>query len=104
MMIRRCVVVLAVMGSFAGACATPGLPYGSSVRAAQHAQAAAPKKPTGAVEGLDSQEAAIITRTYHRSLAPKGERSSDEGVILVSPQSSSGRAATPLAPSVPSER
>ncbi len=96
-------VAIVVLGSLAGACATPTLPYGSSVRSAKHAQTAAPKKPTGAVEGLDSQEAAIIARSYHTSLAPKGEKAADDNVIMISPASSSGRPAQPLAPSVPKQ-
>ena len=100
---RRVAILLALMGSLAGACVTHP-PLGGSVRAALHAQAAAPKKPTGSVEGLDSQEAAIIARSYHKSLAPKGEAAPSENVILVAPQSSSGRQAQPLAPSVPKER
>jgi hypothetical protein len=79
--------------------------YGESYRAALRAQAAPAKKHTNAVEGLDSQEAAIVARTYHRSLAPKDVKpTAEDNVILVAPTNSSGTRAAPLAPSVPSER
>ena len=77
---------------------------GESVRAALRAQAAPAKKHTNAVEGLDSQEAAIIARTYHQSLAPKGEKAPDENVILVAPTPAGGARPQALAPSVPNER
>jgi hypothetical protein len=96
-------LALAMMASGGGGCShTTG--YGESVRAALRAQAAPPKKPTGSVEGLDSQEAAIVDRTYHRSLAPKDAKPSPyDEVILVGPTNASGTrgAPPPLAPSVP---
>lgn len=84
-------------------CSTP-TGHGESLRAAMRAQTASPpKKQTGAIEGLDSQEAAIIADSYRRSLAPKGEKVADDSVILVAPSSASARQ-QPLAPSVPKER
>ena len=78
--------------------------HGESVRAALRAQAAPAKKHSNAIEGLDSQEAAIIARSYQRSLAPKGEKGPDENVIFVAPTSAGGARPQALAPSVPNER
>ncbi len=97
-------LALAVMASVGGSCSHDA-GYGESFRAALRAQAAPAKKRTNAVEGLDSQEAAIVARTYHKSLAPKDVKpAANDEVILVAPTNSSGTRAAPLAPSVPSER
>lgn len=98
-------LAIVIVASASGGCTHP-TGHGESTRAALRAQAAPAKKHTNAVEGLDSQEAAIVARTYHRSLAPKDEKASPEdNVILVGPTSSSGMPQTPpLAPSVPRER
>jgi tRNA/tmRNA/rRNA uracil-C5-methylase (TrmA/RlmC/RlmD family) len=78
--------------------------HGTAVRAVQHGQAAVPAaKRTNAIEGLDSQEAAIIADSYRRSLAPKGEKVEEEPVIFVAPPQR-GMARQALAPSVPKER
>jgi len=95
-------LALAVAAAIGSGCGH-GNGHGESVRAALRAQAAPAKKHTNAVEGLDSQEAAIIARSYHRTLAPKGEKGPDESVILVAPTPAGGRPQA-LAPSVPNER
>jgi hypothetical protein len=56
--------------------------------------------PASAVSGLDSQEAAIISDGFRASLAPKGQKATEEPVILYSPQTRDRL--QPLAPSVPS--
>jgi hypothetical protein len=97
-------LALVVIASVGSGC-SHGNGHGESVRTALRTQAAPAKKRTNTVEGLDSQEAAIVARTYHKSLAPKDEKPSNEDeVILVGPSNTSGMKAAPLAPSVPRER
>jgi hypothetical protein len=96
-------LALAVVASVGSGC-SHGNGHGESVQAALRAQAAPAKKRTNAVEGLDSQEAAIVARSYHKSLAPKDVKASPyDEVILVGPTNASGTrgAPPPLAPSVP---
>ena len=80
---------------------THGLAY-----SAAFAQQAPPRaKVTGPVSGLDSQEAAIISASYRRSLAPKDTQAKEEPILLVAPPSSQGVGfGMKLAPSVPSEK
>ncbi len=59
------------------------------------------KAPAEAVTGLDAQEAAIISDSYRRGLAPKGGTARQESIILMAPPSSN-QPYTP-APSVPKE-
>jgi hypothetical protein len=54
------------------------------------------------VDGLDSQEAAIISETYRTSLAPKDAKPKDEPILIVAPPSRDAPAK--LMPSVPQER
>lgn len=72
-----------------------------AVFAAQRAPARA-GPPQGPVEGLDSQEAAIISDSYRNSLARKTEKVDEQPLLLVAPPSRD-RAAPALAPSVPKE-
>jgi hypothetical protein len=38
--------------------------------------------PAGMVQGLDSQEAAIVSKTYRRNLAPRDEEAASRGQML----------------------
>lgn len=59
-------------------------------------------KPTPAVTGLDSQEAAIVSGAYRAGLAPKGQKGAEQPVLLLAP--SARERPQPLAPSVPGEK
>jgi hypothetical protein len=78
--------------------------YGRSNTAAFAVQSPAPKeKITGPVSGLDSQEAAIIARSYRGSLVPKvpvRTQYGDQPVLVVSPQAGDSGPRLPP-PSVP---
>ncbi len=77
--------------------------YASSYDAAFRVQAPAPAGgPARATTGLDSQEAAIVSDSYRKSLAPKDAKTTDQPVLYVAPPSRDY--AQPLAPSVPKER
>ena len=79
--------------------------YGESSSAAFGRQSPAKAKITGPVSGLDSQEAAIISASYLRSLAPKTVQPKEEPILLVAPPAQGvGYGMTKLAPSVPSEK
>jgi hypothetical protein len=57
---------------------------------------------TAPVSGLDSQEAAVISGAYLRSLAPKNAQVNEEPMLLVAPPAQGGGyGSTKLAPSVP---
>ncbi len=57
-----------------------------------------------AVSGLDSEEAAIIAKSYRRSLDPKGQKMDQRPQVMLLQQDERGRTqANPLAPSVPKE-
>ncbi len=79
--------------------------YGNSYDPTFAAQRARKDKPPAvAVNGLDSQEAAIISERYRVTLAPKGQRAplGEEPVIMMAPPSR--ERPEQLAPSVPKER
>ena len=65
--------------------------------AAQHVRDA--RAPATAVAGLDAQEAAIISQTYRRDLAPKGAKVEDQSMVILAPPSRDNMQALP--PSVP---
>jgi len=80
--------------------------HGQSYSAAFGQQTPHLEKVTGPVRGLDSQEAAIISSAYRRSLAPKAANvKEEEPILLVAPPSQqAGGYGMKLAPSVPSEK
>jgi hypothetical protein len=97
--------LLAAAALGASACATQEhliQNYGDSNRGAFAAQrqrtSAEPAQP---VTGLDAQEAAIISDTYRKSLAPKGQAVPQEPVMVLNPTGPDARYVPP--PSVPKE-
>lgn len=98
------VVAAVAMAAVLGACAGDRhltKAHGESAEAAFKAQRASPvPSPTPPVTDLDSQEAAIISGSYRRGLAPKGANVEEEPVIFVAPQKATQRAPPPP-PSVP---
>ena len=70
---------------------------GRATREALERQAVDPKageKPH-ALKGLDSQEAAVVSTTYRRSLTPKQSGNPEDTVLVVQPQGSQGAAYVP---------
>lgn len=60
------------------------------------------KLPPKSLNGLDSQEAAIIAGSYRRGLAPKADVGSQAPqLLMVSPNHNGGSDSAALAPSVP---
>jgi hypothetical protein len=57
-----------------------------------------------AIQGLDSQEAAIISRSYRRSLSPKDQPQVDRPQLLTYSAQTGLREANVPPPSVPNER
>jgi hypothetical protein len=77
--------------------------YGASYHAAFATQAPdRPQGPARAIQGLDSQEAWIISETYRQSLGPKDTKPKDQPVLMVAPPTLE-RPQLPM-PSVPKER
>ena len=100
-------IVVLVAGAFGcGARAHITPTQGQSYSAVFKEQGPAKAKVTGPVSGLDSQEAAIISTSYLRSLAPKNAQQKEEPILLVSPPSQGGGYGgnMKLAPSVPPEK
>jgi hypothetical protein len=59
-------------------------------------------KPPKSINGLDSQEAAIIAGSYRKGLAPKVDVAPNSGqLLMVNPNANGGSQAAVLAPSVP---
>jgi hypothetical protein len=84
---------------------TPG--FGESYRAALDRQAIRePGTFAQPVTGLDSQEAAIISETYRRSLAPKQRQGEalEEPLIYVAPPDNRMNKANMPPPSVPQDQ
>jgi hypothetical protein len=76
--------------------------YGESYAAVFSEQAPPRPKTVGPVSGLDSQEAAIISGSYRKSIAPKDTQVKDQPVLIVAPPTQQGGyGMTTLAPSVP---
>ncbi|MGC4122021.1 MAG: hypothetical protein QM765_47065 [Myxococcales bacterium] len=100
-------VGLGALAASLGGCAGPehlgSGTTGAATRAVATLQAVRPpsKVAAKAATGLDSQEAAIISEAYRRSLAPKGAAVDEPSVLFVAPNSAKaqGRALPP--PSVP---
>ncbi len=98
---------IVLVASLAGCARTRITPtHGQAYSAAFAQQAPAKAKATGPVTGLDSQEAAIISASYRRSLAAKGAQPREEPQILLvaPPTPGAGYGGMKLAPSVPSEK
>ncbi len=112
-MLRPTCFIAALLGTAALACGARQHmteTQAASYRAAFSRQpvAIAQKGPAAPATGLDSQEAALISDAYRRSLLPKTikqpQQITEEPIILVTPPSTSSRYGTmPLAPSVPKE-
>jgi hypothetical protein len=80
--------------------------FGTSYRATLARQQAVETPPFRVAEkGLDAQEAAIISGSYRRSLAPPqaGSQREEPEVILVQQPQRGGQQRAPLAPSVPKD-
>jgi hypothetical protein len=96
----------AVSGLGMGACSRARLTptHGRAFREAFAQQDANPgRKGNKSLNGLDSQEAAIIAGSYRKGLAPKVDTgSSGSQLLMVSPNRGGGSDATALSPSVPS--
>jgi hypothetical protein len=93
-------VIVAVGGCASRAHLTPT--QGQSYNAVFERQAPPVARIAGPVKGLDSQDAAIISSTYRRGLAPRNAQVKEEPMLLVAPPVQQ-RGAMPLAPSVPRE-
>lgn len=95
-------IALATLAGCAGAAHLGDGTTGRAFRAAAAAQAVRPPSQAcaAAVTGLDSQEAAIVSDGYRRSLAPKGAAVEEPEVLFVAPQTTGPRRALPP-PSVP---
>ena len=102
-------LVLVAAGAAAG-CSRPHLSrnYGQAYTAwfqLQHVNSKppAPEQTRRYIEGLDAQEAALVSKNYRRSAAGKsGEESATGGrLLMIGPQRSSGEGYIPP-PSVPS--
>jgi hypothetical protein len=77
--------------------------HGRAYREAFAVQEANPNhKNTKSINGLDSQEASIISGSYRKGLAPKEEGTNNTGqLLMVTPNQHGGAEAAVLAPSVP---
>jgi hypothetical protein len=59
--------------------------------------------PPKSINGLDSQEAAVIAGNYRKALSPKGDaNTSGPQLLMMSPNHNGGGEAAVLAPSIPS--
>ena len=79
--------------------------HGRAFREAFAIQDANPNrtKATKSINGLDSQEAAVIAGNYRKALAPKGQEANvGPQLLMMSPNHNGGGEAAVLAPSVPS--
>jgi hypothetical protein len=101
---RRSLWAASIAVSLAG-CASPHMSedFGRSYAAAFAAQAPIPREPKKAATGLDSQEAAIISGSYRKSLAPKDDERKDAPVLLLAPTGATNPLQA-LAPSIPSTK
>jgi hypothetical protein len=95
-----CLLPLLTLGACSRAHITPS--HGRAFREAFAIQDANPNRGANkkSINGLDSQEAAIIAGSYRKALAPKGDvGNSGQQLLMVSPNH--GGAAEVVAPSVP---
>ena len=102
------VAILGVLAASAASCDRAHLTatYGRAYHQAFATQAVNPDRPRDAksIEGLDSQEAAIISSSYRRSLAPKDQTGVDRPQLLMSSPRTGLREAALPPPSVPGDR
>jgi hypothetical protein len=112
---RRCApgrqavtLALALCGALGlglGACSRAHITptHGRAFREAFAIQDANPnRKAPKSINGLDSQEAAIIAANYRKALSPKEESGGNGNqLLMVSPNRGGGAEAAALAPSVP---
>jgi hypothetical protein len=77
--------------------------HGRAFREAFAIQDANPnRKNQKSINGLDSQEAAIISGSYRKGLAPKADTNTNAGQLLMVSPNHGGGAEAAVAPSVPS--
>jgi len=99
------VVIAGGLGLGLGACSRAHITptHGRAYREAFAIQDANPnRKPPKSIDGLDSQEAAIIAGNYRKALSPKeGSGGNGPQLLLMSPNRGGGAEAAALAPSVP---
>lgn len=69
-------------------------------------EAATKPNPTAAhmAQGLDSQEAAIVSKTYRRNLAPRSEEATGGNMLYYAPRSAQAAHTDLPPPSVPDQR
>ncbi len=74
--------------------------------ARQNANPGAGSKPNlnKTVEGLDSQEAAIVAKTYRKNLAPRDDEAGRGQLLYSSPRAAQADGANLPPPSVPTEK
>jgi len=97
-------VLAGVLSLALGACSRAHITptYGRAFRAAFAIQDANPhRKEQKSINGLDSQEAAIIAASYRKALAPKADTGGAGPQLLLMSPNRGGAEATTLAPSVP---
>lgn len=98
-----------VLGAAGWGCGTPAHlteGFGESYRTVYSRQAIRPPQQCAEpVTGLDSQEAAIISESYRRSLAPKGQSTDEEQSLIYMAPRLQGSQQKPLPPpSVPQDQ
>jgi hypothetical protein len=103
---RLALAVVAASALGLGACSRTHITptHGRAFREAFAIQDANPnRKAPKSLYGLDSQEAAIISSSYRKALAPKADTSQGGNqLLMVSPNAGGGAGAQTLAPSIPS--
>jgi hypothetical protein len=103
--LRLALVVVAAGALVTGACSRAHITptHGRAYHEAFAIQDANPNRKTPkSINGLDSQEAAIISASYRKALAPKVESGNGNQLLMVAPNAGGGGGAQVLAPSVPS--
>jgi hypothetical protein len=105
--LRLALVAAASFAVCLGACSRAHITptHGRAYREAFAVQDANPNraKEPKSINGLDSQEAAIIAKSYRKELAPKVDQPQGNQLLMLSPNyQGGGGQATVLAPSVPS--
>lgn len=98
---RRLLALLAFAFAACGDRAHLTATHGKSYRAAFERSVANPRAKAAPPRGLDSQEAAIVSETFRRGLAPRDQDPEDVPVLLVAPPGQAG--APRLPPSIPPE-
>jgi hypothetical protein len=99
-------ILVALAGALGlGACSRAHITptHGRAYREAFAIQDANPnRKAPKSINGLDSQEAAVIAGNYRKALSPKGDaNAAGPQLLMMSPNRNGGGEAAMLAPSVP---